>query len=70
MLTADQMSDFDREQTMAYLNGIWKVMLDDVSKSRKVSVDSLNAYADQLLTFADQKELVSKKMVDKLMYTD
>ena len=70
MLTADQMSDFDREQTMAYLNGIWKVMRDDVSKSRKVSVDSLNAYADQLLTFADQKELVSKKMVDKLMYTD
>lgn len=70
MLTADQMSDFDREQTMAYLNGIWKVMLDDVSKSRKVSVDSLNAYADQLLTFADQKELVSKKMVDNLMYTD
>ncbi len=70
MLTADQMSDFDRDQTMAYLNGIWKVMLDDVSKSRKVSVDSLNAYADQLLTFADQKELVSKKMVDKLMYTD
>ena len=70
MLTADQMSDFDREQTMAYLNGIWKVMLDDVSKSRKVSVDSLNSYADQLLTFADQKELVSKKMVDKLMYTD
>ena len=70
MLTADQMSYFDREQTMAYLNGIWKVMLDDVSKSRKVSVDSLNAYADQLLTFADQKELVSKKMVDKLMYTD
>ena len=70
MLTADQMSDYDREQTMAYLNGIWKVMLDDVSKSRKVSVDSLNAYADQLLTFADQKELVSKKMVDKLMYTD
>ena len=70
MLTADQMSDYDREQTMAYLNGIWKVMLDDVSKSRKVSVDSLNAYADQLLTFADQKELVGKKMVDKLMYTD
>ena len=70
MLTADQMSDYDREQTEAYLNGIWKVMLDDVSKSRKVSVDSLNAYADQLLTFADQKELVGKKMVDKLMYTD
>ena len=70
MMTADQMSDYDREQTEAYLNGIWKVMLDDVSKSRKVSVDSLNAYADQLVTFAEQKELVNKKLVDKLMYTD
>ena len=70
MMTADQMSDYDREQTEAYLNGIWKVMLNDVSKSRKVSVDSLNAYADQMLTFADQKELLSKKMADKLMYTD
>ena len=70
MMTADQMSDYDREQTEAYLNGIWKVMLNDVSKSRKVSVDSLNAYADQLVTFAEQKELVNKKLVDKLMYTD
>ena len=70
MMTADQMSDYDREQTEAYLNGIWKVMLSDVSKSRKVSVDSLNAYADQLVTFADQKALVSKKLVDKLLYTD
>ena len=70
MMTADQMSDHDREQTEAYLNGIWKVMLDDVSKSRKVSVDSLNAYADQMVTFAEQKELVNKKLVDKLMYTD
>ena len=70
MMTADQMSDYDREQTEAYLNGIWKVMLNDVSKSRKVSVDSLNAYADQMVTFAEQKELVNKKMVDKLLYTD
>ena len=70
MMTADQMSDYDREQTEAYLNGIWKVMLNDVSKSRKVSVDSLNAYADQMVTFADQKELLNKKLVDKLLYTD
>ena len=70
MMTADQMSDYDREQTEAYLNGIWKVMLNDVSKSRKVSVDSLNVYADQMITFAEQKELVNKKMVDKLLYSD
>ncbi len=70
MMTADQMSEPNREQVTAYLNGVWKVMLNDVSKSRKISTDSLNAYADQLITLADQKELVSKKLVDKLLYTD
>ena len=70
MMTADKMSEPNREQVTAYINGIWKVMLDDVSKSRKISVDSLNAYADRFMAFADQKELVSLKFVDKLMYTD
>jgi len=70
MLTADGMSEPNREQVTAYLNGIWKVMLADVSKSRKISVDSLNAYADQFISLADQQELVKKKLVDKLLYTD
>ena len=70
MMTADQMSNYDREQTEAYLNGIWKVMLSDVSKSRKVSVDSLNAYADRYVALCSQKELIRMKLVDKLLYTD
>ena len=70
MLTSDHMSEYDREQTEAYINGIWKVMLDDVSKSRKISVDSLNAYADRGITFADVNESVKLKFVDKLLYTD
>ncbi len=69
-LTADQMSEPNREQVTAYMTGVWKVMCDEVSKSRKISVDSLNAYADQFVTLADQQALVSKKMVDKLLYTD
>ena len=70
MLTADQMSEPNREQVTAYMSGVWKVMLDDVSKSRKISVDSLNAYADQFIALADQQRLVQTKMVDKLLYTD
>ncbi len=70
MMTADKMSDPNREQVTAYINGIWKVMLDDVSKSRKISVDSLNAYADRFLALSDQNDLLKMKMVDKLMYTD
>lgn len=70
MMTADKMSDPNREQVTAYIQGIWKVMLEDVSKSRKVSVDSLNAYADRYVAVADQQELVKMKLVDKLLYTD
>ena len=70
MMTADQMSEPNREQVTAYINGIWKVMLNDVSKSRNIPVDSLNAYADRFVTLADQKELVKMKLVDKLIYTD
>lgn len=69
-MTADQMSEPNREQVTAYINGIWQVMLNDVSKSRKVSADSLNAYADRFMALADQKELVRLKLVDKLLYTD
>ena len=69
-LTSDHMSDYDREQTEAYVNGIWKSMLTDVSKSRNISVDTLNAYADRFITFNDPKEFVKLKLVDKLMYTD
>ena len=70
MMTADKMSEPNREQVTAYINGIWKVMLSDVSKSRKVSVDSLNAYADRFVALSNQQDLVRMKLVDKLLYTD
>lgn len=70
MLTADGMSEPNREQVTAYMTGVWKVMVNDVSKSRKISADSLNAYADRYMALADQQELVKAKLVDKLLYTD
>ena len=70
MMTADKMSEPNREQVTAYLTGIWKVMLKDVSDSRKIPVDSLNAYADRFVALAEQSELVKMKLVDKLIYTD
>ena len=70
MMTADNMSEPNREQVTAYINGIWKVMLNDVSKSRHISVDSLNAYADRYVALNDPKDLVRMKFVDKLLYTD
>lgn len=70
MLTADKMSEPNREQVTAYMTGIWNVMLKDVSASRKIPVDSLNAYADRFVALANQPDLVKMKLIDKLMYTD
>ncbi|MBP3287437.1 MAG: signal peptide peptidase SppA [Prevotella sp.] len=70
MMTADGMSEPNREQVTAYMSGIWKVMLKDVSDSRKISVDSLNAYADRFIMVANQPDLVKMKLIDGLLYTD
>ena len=70
MFTADHMSDANREQVTAYVNGIWENMLKDVSASRKISIDSLNAYADNFITFSETKTLIDKKLVDGVLYTN
>ena len=70
MFTADKMSDENREQVTAYITGIWQNILKGVSESRKISVDSLNAWADRLITFDDPQNYVKYKLVDGLMYTD
>ncbi|MBQ5982520.1 MAG: signal peptide peptidase SppA [Prevotella sp.] len=70
MFTEDKMSDANREQTTAYVTGIWQNICKGVSESRKISIDSLNAYADRLITFEDSKNFLKYKMVDALLYTD
>lgn len=70
MLTADGMSEPNREQVTAYINGIWQVMLKEVSESRKIAVDSLNAYADRFIALSKAEDYVKLKLVDKLLYTD
>ena len=70
MFTADKMSEENREQITAYMNGIWENILKDVSESRKISVDQLNQYADSLITFDEPQNFVKYKFVDKLVYTE
>lgn len=68
--TEDKMSDANREQVSRYIGGLWLQMLGDVSKSRNISKDSLNRYADGLMVFDDTKLLKSRKMVDGFCYYD
>lgn len=68
--TEDKMSDANREQVSRYIGGLWQQMLADVSKSRNISKDSLNRYADGLMVFDDAQLLKSCKMVDGFCYYD
>ena len=70
MFTADKMSDANREQVTAYVNGLWQNVCKGVSESRKISIEQLNAYADSFITLNDAKDFVKYKFVDKLVYTD
>ena len=68
--TEDKMSDANREQVSRYIGGLWQQMLADVSKSRNISKDSLNRYADGLMVFDDAQLLKSRKIVDGFCYYD
>jgi len=70
MYTEDRMSDANREQTQAYIDGIWRNVLAAVSQSRKISVDSLNAYADRLVMFEGADAQKKYKLIDGLLYHD
>ena len=70
MFTEDKMSDANREQVSRYINGLWQQMLAEVSKSRSISKDSLNHYADGIMAFEDTQLLKSRKMVDGFCYYD
>lgn len=68
MFTSDKMSDNDREQITAYVNGIWNDICADVSADRNIAVDSLNAMADGMIVFADADEYVRRHLADTLVY--
>lgn len=70
MFTEDHMSEANREQVQAYINGLWQNVCQGVAESRHISVGLLNAYADSLMTFSDQRTLIKRRIVDGLLYTD
>ena len=64
------MSDANREQVSAFVGDIWKNVCKDVAASRKISVESLNVFADNYATFAEPKQYVTNHLADALVYAD
>jgi len=61
----DKMSEANREQLTLLTNTLWDVFISDISASRKIPADTLNAIADNLLC-ALPKDALRLKLVDKL----
>lgn len=65
---SNSMSEANREQVTAFLHSIWNQLLEGVSHSRHLPKDSLNAYADRLVTLRAATNYISNGMIDTLIY--
>ena len=69
--TQTGMSDYDREQRAAYLNGIWKYWLKEIGESRKVSAEQLNQLAnDSIMSLANPNDYLTAKLIDKIVFPE
>ena len=62
------MSAEDRKQTEQYLNGIWSELKTAVAAQREISVEKLDAYADECMSLQPQEKYVEYGFVDTLVY--
>lgn len=65
---SNEMSAANREQITTILDSNWGQILGDISASRHISTDSLNAYADRMLLFYPAEESVKCGLADTLMH--
>ena len=69
--TRTDMSEYDREQRQVMYDGIWKYWLKEIGEGRKVSPEALNQLVnDSIIAFADAKDYVKARLVDKLMFPE
>lgn len=69
--TLTGMSDYDREQRTAYLNGIWSYWLKEMGESRKVKAEDLNQLAnDSIMMLANTDDYVKSKLIDKVLFPE
>lgn len=64
-----EMSDENKEQTLAYIQSIWNNTINDISLVRGIAQDKLNMVADGLLAQSPDKA-VEHGLIDDLLYYD
>ncbi|MBQ8760886.1 MAG: signal peptide peptidase SppA [Bacteroidales bacterium] len=66
----DKMSDANREQNSVLLTSVWNKICDDISKSRNISVETINKMADDLTLMFDTQAALDNNFIDGLKYKD
>lgn len=66
----DKMSKENREQQLTYMGSLWNHMLKGISEKRGISVDKLNALADEVQTFRKGQSAVDNGLIDEVKYKD
>ncbi len=64
----EDMSDANRLQQEHYLGMLWKEMLDSIAADRKLQYDALNSLCDSVVFCMETKDLIAKKLADKMVY--
>ncbi len=66
----DHMSDPAKEQTITYVNSIWKHIVDGIAKTRELNPDEINTIIDDGVMFSKNEAFVEGKILDGLKYKD
>lgn len=66
----EDMSEANREQIECFSGEIWGQMLKDISKSRKMKAEVLNALVDSSIVFKPTDYLLKHKIIDKVAFRD
>ncbi|WP_297087244.1 signal peptide peptidase SppA [uncultured Draconibacterium sp.] len=66
----DKMSQENREQRLVYMNSLWNHMLKGIAEARGISVEDLNALADEVQTFKKAAAMVENGLIDAAKYRD
>lgn len=64
----DRLSDPNREQIQAYVDGLWTNIVEGIAAARELSADSLRRFADRGDFLEPASKLLAQGLVDSLVY--
>jgi len=65
----NSISEPNKKQTKRFLDGLWSVILEDISISRQIGIERLQTIADSLMV-RDANDAVKVGLIDELLYTN